>query len=51
MSNMIWVYVHWRGDMLAFNELLKSILMAAGDFLIRRRKATMRLSKWEILIA
>ena len=20
MSNMIWVYVHWRGDMLAFNE-------------------------------
>ena len=50
MSNMIWVYVHWRGDMLAFNELLKSILMAAGDFLIRRRKATMRLSKWEILI-
>jgi hypothetical protein len=20
MSNMIWVYVHWRGDMLSFNE-------------------------------
>ena len=20
MSNMIWVYVQWRGDMLAFNE-------------------------------
>lgn len=50
MSNMIWVYVHWRGDMLAFNEPTQIYSHGGWGFLIRRRKATMRLSKWEILI-
>lgn len=50
MSNMIGYMCIGVETCLHSMSLLKSILMEAGDFLIRRRKATMRLSKWEILI-
>lgn len=51
MSNMIWVYVHWRGDMLAFNEPTQIYSHGGWGFLIRPRKAMMHLLRWEIRIA